>query len=119
MAAKVLLLGFLALLVWGYGRVVLGPARGAKIRRGRAPKGVRDDVAASGRRAVSPGVGRSPHEVLGVAPGASREEIRRAYHALVREYHPDRVAGAAAEIQRLAEERTAELNGAYRALMGE
>jgi len=51
-----------------------------------------------------------------VPEGASREEVRRAYHAKVREYHPDRVAGAAPEIQRLAEKRTAELNAAYLAL---
>jgi DnaJ like chaperone protein len=55
--------------------------------------------------------------VLGVAPEASQDDIRRAYHAKVREVHPDRVAGASLEIRKLAEERTAELNAAYRALV--
>ncbi len=32
---------------------------------------------------------KDPYEVLGVSPLATQEEIRRAYRALVRRYHPD------------------------------
>jgi DnaJ-domain-containing protein 1 len=60
-----------------------------------------------------------PHEVLGVAPDASADEIRKAYQDKVRQYHPDRVAGAAPELQKLAERRTKELNAAYQALTRE
>lgn len=31
-----------------------------------------------------------PHEVLGVSPDATREEIRRRYHELILQCHPDR-----------------------------
>lgn len=38
--------------------------------------------------------GFDPHQTLGVARGATREEIREAYFALAKVYHPDRYATA-------------------------
>jgi len=38
------------------------------------------------------------YEVLGVRPGASREEVKRAYRRLVKVWHPDLVRGGAALI---------------------
>jgi DnaJ-class molecular chaperone len=61
--------------------------------------------------------GPPPHEVLGVSADASEEEIRRAYQDKMRQYHPDRVASAAPELQALAEKRSKEINAAYRTLM--
>src|SRR3954451_13759441 len=44
----------------------------------------------------------SPYDVLGVPPGASPAEIRRAYLRLARRHHPD-AGGNAAEMRRLNE----------------
>ncbi len=56
---------------------------------------------------------RSPHEVLGVRPDATAEEIRAAYQRLMRENHPDRVADMSQEIRDVAERRSKEINRAY------
>ena len=31
----------------------------------------------------------NPYQVLGISPGASDDEIKKAYRALSRKYHPD------------------------------
>ena len=56
-----------------------------------------------------------PWAVLGVEPGADAATLRRAYRALVREYHPDRhiADGVPAEFIRVTEARMAAINGAY------
>lgn len=56
--------------------------------------------------------------LLGVGSGASAEEIRGAYHRAVRRWHPDLHAGSPAE-ERIAEERTKDLNHAYQLMMAE
>ncbi|HTJ33224.1 MAG TPA: DnaJ C-terminal domain-containing protein [Dactylosporangium sp.] len=53
---------------------------------------------------------RDPYEVLGVARGAGREEIQRAYRRLARRHHPDVSAEPGAE------ERFKEITAAYRVL---
>ena len=56
---------------------------------------------------------KTPHEILGVTPGASREEIRSAYRKAVKEYHPDRVAHLGKDLQALAHQRFIEIKDAY------
>lgn len=44
-------------------------------------------------------------EILGLAKGASREDVKRAYFALAKEYHPDKHYGSAsAEIRTMAQQ---------------
>jgi hypothetical protein len=38
--------------------------------------------------------GFDPHRILGLSPGACRDELRAAYFALAKAYHPDRYATA-------------------------
>ena len=56
-----------------------------------------------------------PHAILGVAIDASLEEIRRAYHRLVREHHPDVLVsqGLPPEILERATARVARINAAH------
>ena len=57
----------------------------------------------------------NPHKVLGLAPSATREEIRSAYRALARRWHPDRfMEGPERD---WANDKMAEINAAYRACL--
>ncbi len=55
----------------------------------------------------------SPWEVLGVAPGTPLTEVKRAYLALITQYHPDKVAQLGPKLQALAAEETRRLNQAW------
>lgn len=52
-----------------------------------------------------------PYQVLGVSPNASNEEIKKAYRALARKYHPDNYANN--PLQDLVQEKMKEINEAY------
>jgi hypothetical protein len=54
-----------------------------------------------------------PHAVLGVAPGASADEITSSYRELAKRWHPDRASGAEAPA------RMVEINAAYELLRSE
>lgn len=58
------------------------------------------------------------HEVLGVDANASPAEIKQAYRRLMKEHHPDRVAGLGEAEQAEAEERSKEINRAYAQMLG-
>lgn len=51
---------------------------------------------------------RDPYQVLGVSPDASDEEIKKAYRALAKKYHPDLNPGDEAAAQKMQE-----INAAY------
>ena len=52
-----------------------------------------------------------PYKVLGVAPTASDDEIKKAYRALARKYHPDKYRDS--DLADLASEKMKEVNAAY------
>jgi hypothetical protein len=56
------------------------------------------------------------YELLGLAPGASPDEIRTAYRTLVQIFHPDRLSQFKPESRAFAEERMKGINQAYAVL---
>ena len=71
--------------------------------------------AAPGKRPDAPAATPTPdpYDVLGISPEASNEEVEQAWRRRMQEYHPDRVANAAAELRELAERRAREANAAW------
>jgi DnaJ like chaperone protein len=62
--------------------------------------------------------GVDPYAVLGLAPGATPQEIRRVYRLLVAEHHPDRLIarGVPEDLIDVATDRMKAINLAYQAL---
>jgi len=90
----------------------------SRTRRGAGPSGPWGQNPWSQRTNHGQAAGRSaqtksPHEILGIRPGASRSEITAKYRELVRQYHPDKVANLGPELRELAEQRMKEINAAY------
>jgi hypothetical protein len=69
---------------YGGERMFLAKAHLATVR----PVGVPRGVNLQARLADADGF--DPHRILGLAVGATREEVRAAYFALAKAYHPDR-----------------------------
>jgi DnaJ like chaperone protein len=63
--------------------------------------------------------GVDPYMVLGLMPGAGRDEVRRVYRRLVAEHHPDRLSakGVPEELIGIATARMAAINHAYAQIM--
>jgi hypothetical protein len=59
----------------------------------------------------------TPYAILGIAEGASREEIKKRFHSLAVQYHPDKVHHLGVEFQEHAHEKFVALQEAYRDLM--
>jgi len=53
------------------------------------------------------------YEVLGVEENAPLKVIQQAYRSQISQYHPDKIAGMAEELRKLANLRTVEINEAY------
>ena len=59
----------------------------------------------------------NPYQVLGISPGASDDEIKKAYRALSRKYHPDANINNPNKAQ--AEEKFKQVQQAYDQIMKE
>lgn len=91
------------------------PAELGYLEKVAAHLGIDEDVADAIRaRHISPPED-DPWRVLGIAPGADAAALKRAYHGLVKQYHPDRhlADGMPSEFIRVAEARMAAINAAY------
>lgn len=58
------------------------------------------------------------YTVLGVQPGASKEEIKRAFREQAKKHHPDKFANESQEIRDYHEKKFKEINEAYEKLAG-
>jgi DnaJ like chaperone protein len=78
--------------------------------------GLDEDCFRAVRARLVEGAPRSPYEVLGIPPAASREVARAAWKTLVRDTHPDAMAarGVPPEAIRLAERRLVAINAAWK-----
>lgn len=102
--------GLLGLLTRRFQLVLLGLAIGHLYDMGVFSRRRSDD------KAPPPVPEADPYAVLGVTADAPMAEIDAAYRRKMSDYHPDKVANAAAEIKALAETRAREINAAYEAI---
>lgn len=58
---------------------------------------------------------KNPYEVLGVSPNATDDEVKAAYRALAKKYHPDNYENN--PLQDVAAEKMQEINEAYDSIM--
>jgi DnaJ like chaperone protein len=59
------------------------------------------------------------YSILGVEPGASDDEIKKAYRKMAIEYHPDKVAYLGEDVQSKAKEKFQKINEAYESIKKE
>lgn len=53
------------------------------------------------------------YSILGLSEGASQEEIKKAYHKLAKEHHPDRFVNSSESEKKYHENKMKEVNDAY------
>jgi len=98
------------------GRWKTSDEKPGKERKGK-PGEAKDTGAGTGKRDRAPQAGRTrivtPWQILGVKANASPEEIRKAFHKLAVQYHPDKVHHMGEDFQKIAHEKFMELQKAY------
>ena len=59
------------------------------------------------------------YKILGIAPSATDEEVKKAYRRMAVKYHPDKVATLGEDVQKAAEEKFKAISQAYEAICRE
>lgn len=89
----------------------------ASNRNHRQKKRDKAEQSATGSNSRHQKKSRSPYDILGVRPGASKKEIQRAYKEAIKKYHPDKLSHLGEEFSTLANEKFLEIQDAYDILM--
>jgi hypothetical protein len=87
-----------------------GDPWGRDNQRGRHREG---DSAQGHARQTSDEQPRPWWQVLGIPEGSTLDEVKVAYYTKVKQYHPDKVMGLGEEFQKLADDKTKEINEAF------
>lgn len=66
---------------------------------------------------ASQAVPKTPYDILGILPNASKNEIQAAYKEAVKKYHPDKLSHLGEEFSNLANKKFLEIQNAYDTLM--
>lgn len=88
-----------------------------RYRNYRRPSPDQGEEESWGREAASDDEKGDPFKILGVEPGASRDEIKAAYRRAVAKYHPDKVTHLGREFQDLAHRKLVAIQRAYETLV--
>lgn len=72
---------------------------------------------ANQKKTSSSHIPKTPHEILGIGPNASKKEIQTAYKEAIKKYHPDKLSHLGEDFSDLANEKFLEIQTAYDALM--
>lgn len=83
------------------------------VRKVRAPQGTAGSQGSSEAKAQR----EDPYSILGVSPGASDDDIKKAYRKKMTQNHPDKVDGLSEEIRQLAERQTKRIQSAYEMIL--
>jgi DnaJ like chaperone protein len=70
-------------------------------------------------KAIFTGPERNPYAILGVNPGASETEVKKAFRELANKYHPDKLAYLGPEFQSMADKKFRAINDAYQKIRRE
>ena len=95
------------------GSTISGKARQQGAGKKQDPPRPGQDPRTSPQREQNAPPPQTPHEILGVSPGASREEIQKAYKEAIKKYHPDKVSHLGKEFSDLANEKFLAIQKAY------